>query len=148
MAMKALYTYLFLILLATVVVVQSKPHIASQVVYHKLEDALISDSSLLYLMQEIFIPSKILPHNLVHLNVCVTVGNVQYESYDNSSLPGGQCNFTYRQNFQWSSSGLVDLISVEQSADSLPSTMEIRQFCSTSPCSLIDNMNFLLCFPL
>ena len=114
MAMRALHTYLFLILLATVVGIHSKPHIASQVVYHKLEDALISDSSLLYLMQEIFIPSKILPHNLVHLNVCVTVGNVQYESYDNSSLPGGQCNFTYCQKFQWSSSGLVDLISVDQ----------------------------------
>ena len=110
----AMYTYLFLILLATVVGIHSKPHIASQVVYHKLEDALIGDSSVLYLMQEVFFPSKILPNNLVHLHVCVTVGRVQPGSCDNSSLPGGQSNFTYCQKFQWSSSALVNLISIDQ----------------------------------
>ena len=114
MAMRALHTNLSLILLATVVVIHSKPHIASQVVYHKLEDALIADSSVLYLMQEVFIPSKILPHNLVHLHVCVTVGSVQPGSCGNFSLPGGQSNFSYCQKFQWSSSALVDLISVDQ----------------------------------
>ena len=112
--MWVMHTHLFLILLATVVVIHSKPHIASQVVYHKLEDALISDSSLLYMMQEVFIPSKILPRDLVHLYVCVEVGRVLPGDCDNSSLPGGQRNFTYCQRFQWSSSALVDLISVDQ----------------------------------
>ena len=112
--MRVLHTYLYLILLATVVVIHSKPQIASQVVYHKLEDALIGDSSLLHLMQEVFIPSKILPHDLVHLNVCVTVGSVLPGDCDNSSLLGGQNNFTYCQKFQWSSSVLVDLISLDQ----------------------------------
>ena len=114
MAMRALHTYLFLILLATVVVIHSKPHIAPQVVYHKLEDALIADSSVLYLMQEVFIPSKILPHNLVRLQVCVTVDCLQPGSCENSSLLGGQSNYTYCQKFQWSSSALVDLISIDQ----------------------------------
>ena len=112
--MRAPHTYLFLILLATVVVIHSKPHIASQVVYQKLEDALIADSNVLYMMQEGFISSKILPHDLVFLRVCVTVGSMQPGSCDNSSLPGGQSNLTYSQWFQWSSSALVDLISVDQ----------------------------------
>ena len=114
MAMRAPHTYLFLILLATVLVIHSKPHIASQVVYQKLEDALISDSSLLHLMQEVFIPSKMVPNNLVHLHVCVTVGSVQPGDCDNSSLLGGQRNFTYCRKFQWTSSALVNLISIDQ----------------------------------
>ena len=112
MAMRVPHTYLFLILLATVVVMHSKPQIASQVVYHKLEDALIADSNVLYMMQEVFIPSKILPRDLVFLHVCK--GKVQRGSFDNSSLLGGQSNFTYCQYFQWSSSALVDLISFDQ----------------------------------
>ena len=114
MAMRVLHTYLSLILLATVVVIYSKPHIASQVVYHKLEDALIADSNVLYMVQEVFISSKILPHDLVFLRVCVTIGKVQPGSCDNSSLLGGQSNFTYCQYFQWSSSALVNLISIDQ----------------------------------
>ena len=114
MAMRAPHTYLFLILLTTVVVIHSKPHIASQVVYQKLEDDLIADSNVLYLMQEVFIPSKIFPYNLVHLYVCVEVGSVLPGDCDNSSLPGGQCNFTYCRKFQWSSSALVNLISIDQ----------------------------------
>ena len=69
MAMRAPHTYLFLILLATVLVIHSKPQIASQVVYQKLEDALIADSNVLYMMQEVFISSKIFPHKLVRLQV-------------------------------------------------------------------------------
>ena len=112
--MRVPHTYLFLILLATVVVIHSKPQIASQVVYQKLEYGLTADSSLLYLMQEIFIPSKIVPNNLVHLYVCVTVGNVLPGDCDSSSLFGGQSNFTYCRKFQWNSSALVDLISLDQ----------------------------------
>ena len=114
MAMRVLHSYLFLILLATVLVIHSKPHIVSQVVYQKLEDALISDSSLLHLMQEIFIPSKMVPNNLVFLQVCVTVGSVLPGDCDNSSLLGGQRNFTYCRKFQWTSSALVNLISIDQ----------------------------------
>ena len=112
MAMRAPHTYLFLILLATVLVIHSKPHIASQVVYQKLEDALIADSNVLYMMQEVFISSKIFPHKLVRLQVCVTVDRVLPGDCDNSSLLGGQSNFTYCR--MWSSSALIDLISLDQ----------------------------------
>ena len=36
------------------------------------------------------------------------------ESCDTSSILGGQSNFTYCQYFQWSSSALVNLISIDQ----------------------------------
>ena len=65
-------------------------------------------------MQEAFFPLKGSSQDVVYLHVCVAVGSVQPESYDNSSLTGGQNNFTYCQRFQWSSSALVDLISVDQ----------------------------------
>ena len=44
----------------------------------------------------------------------MTVDSVQPGSCGNISLPGGQSNFTYCQWFQWSSSTLVDLISLDQ----------------------------------
>ena len=52
---------------------------------------------------------------MVYLNICVTVGSVQHESCDNSSLPGGQSNFSYCKWCHWSSSALVNLISIDQS---------------------------------
>ena len=114
MAMRTLCAKLFLILLTAATIAQSKPHIASEGVHRKLEDALIANSSLQYMMQEVFLTSKILPQNMVHLHVCVTAGSVQPGSCDNSSLFGGQNNFTYCQWFQWSSSALVNLISIDQ----------------------------------
>ena len=114
MAMKVLYTNITLILLAAAVVLQSNSQVTPQVIYQKLEDALIADKSVLYLMQQVFFLSQSLSQDLVYLNVCVTVGKVQHESCDNSSLPGGQSNFTYCQYFQWSSSALVNLISIDQ----------------------------------
>ena len=114
MAMRTLCANLILILLTAAMIAQSKPHIASEGVYQKLEDALIANSSLLYMMQEVFLPSKILPQNMVYLHVCVTAGSVQPGSCDNSSLFGGQNNFTYCQDFQWSSSPLINLISIDQ----------------------------------
>ena len=48
------------------------------------------------------------------LHARVTVDSVQPGSCGNVSLAGGQSNFTYCQKFQWSSSALVDLISVDQ----------------------------------
>ena len=114
MAMKTVHTNIALILLAAAVVVQSNPHVTPQVIYQKLEDALIADKGVLYRMQEAFFPSQSLSHDLVYLNICVTVGSVQHENCDNSSLPGGQSNFSYCQWFQWSSSALVNLISSDQ----------------------------------
>ena len=40
---------------------------ASQEVYQSLEDALFSDSSLLYKMEEVFISSNLLPHDFMHV---------------------------------------------------------------------------------
>ena len=45
----------------------------------------------------------------------MTVGSVQHESCDNSSLPGGQSIFSYCKWCHWSSSALVNLISIDQS---------------------------------
>ena len=114
--MKTLQANIFLVLLAATVTVQSKRQIytASQGVNQKLEDALFSNSSLLYMMQEVFIQSSLVPHDLVYLNVCVTVEHLHPGNCDNSSLPDGQSNFSYCQKFQWSSSALVNLISIDQ----------------------------------
>ena len=115
MARRMLHIFCFLSLLAaTAQVVESHLQIAPQVVYQKLENALIADSSLLYMMREVFIPSKILPQGLVNFNICVTVGSTQPLDCVNSSLPGRQNIFPYNQDFQWSSSALVDMISFDQ----------------------------------
>ena len=109
--MRALLSGIFLIsLLVAVVTGESKTHL----VYRKLENALTGNKTVLYQMQEAFFPSKGSSRNVVYLQVCVTVGRVQHGSYENSSLPGVQSNFTYCQKFQWSSSALVDLISIDQ----------------------------------
>ena len=110
MARRILHTFIFLTLLA----VESYSNIAPQVIYQKLEEALIADSNVLYVIQEAFIPSRILPRNFVHLYLCITVGSVQPANCDNSSLFGGQNNFSYCRAFQWSSSPLLDLISIDQ----------------------------------
>ena len=86
--MKTLHTNIALILLAAAVVVQSNSHVTPQVIYQKLEDALMADRGVLYHMQEAFFPAQSLSRDLVYLNICVTVGGVQHESCDNSSLPG------------------------------------------------------------
>ena len=91
MARRILHTFIFLTLLA----VESYSNIAPQVIYQKLEEALIADSNVLYMIQKAFIPSRILPQNRVHLHVCVTVGSMQPANCDNSSLFGGQSNFSY-----------------------------------------------------
>ena len=114
MAIRTLHASIFLILLAAAVVVESNPPVAPQVVYQKLEDALIADGSVLYLMQEAFFPSQSLSRDVVYLNVCVIVGSVQPGRCDNTSLFGGQSNFSYCQGFQWSGSALINFISFDQ----------------------------------
>ena len=112
MAMRAQFSCIFLIsLLVAVITGESKNHI----VYQKLEDTLTGNKTALYEIQKAFFPLKGSSRDVVYLHVCVAVGSVQQPgSYDNSSLTGGQSNFTYCQRFQWSSSALVDLISVDQ----------------------------------
>ena len=111
MAIRTLHASIFLILLAAALVVESTPTVAPQVVYQKIKDALIADSSVLYLMQEAFFPSQSLSRDLVYLNVCVTVGGVQPGRCEDF---GGQSNFSYCQDFQWSSSALLNFISFDQ----------------------------------
>ena len=62
MAMKTLHANISLILLAAAVVVQSKSQVTPQVIYQKLEEALIADSGVLYLMQH---------RRSSHLKVCL-----------------------------------------------------------------------------
>ena len=111
MAMKTLHGVVFMSLLTVAVLAQNNPHTATQVVYQKLEDA---DPNLKYLIKLAFFSSQTLSRDLVYLNVCVTVGSVQPGSCENSSLPGGQSNFSYCQRFQWSSSALANFISFDQ----------------------------------
>ena len=114
MAMRTQHGVAFMTLLTVAVLAQSKPHTATQVVYQKLEDALVADPNLKYLIKLAFFSSQTFTQDLVYLNVCVTVGSVQPGSCENSSLPGGQSNFSYCQRFQWSGSALVDFISFDQ----------------------------------
>ena len=115
MARRMLHDFIILALLAaTAQVVESQLQIAPQAVYQKLENALIADSSLLYKLQEVLISSKIWPQSLVHFHIRMKVGSTQPLDCENSSLPGGQSIFPYYQDFQWSSSALVDMISFDQ----------------------------------
>ena len=114
MAMQTLHATIWLILLVAAAVVKCNPNIAPQLVSQKLKDALIADKNVLYRMQEAFFPARSLLHDMVFLSTCVTVGGVQPGSCDNSSLVGRQHNFTYCQDFQWSSSALVDFILFDQ----------------------------------
>ena len=113
MAMRTLHGVV-LTLLTVAVLGQSESHTATQVMYQKLEDALVADPNLKYVIKLAFFSSQTLSRDLVYLNVCVTVGSVQHESCENSSLPGGQSNFSYCQRFQWSSSALANFISFDQ----------------------------------
>ena len=62
MAIRTLYTVGFLTLLIAAVIAQSKP--ASQVMYQKLEDALIADRNLKYLIKVAFFLSQTLSQDI------------------------------------------------------------------------------------
>ena len=111
---------IFIIILAVVMIVQSKldsVSYASFVAYQKLENALVTDKKLLYLLQEALFPSQGLNRGdcrhscWLGLYMCVTVGGVQPGNCNCSTLSG---NFTYCQSFRWSSSALFDLILNDQ----------------------------------
>ena len=111
---------IFVITLAVAMVVQSKidnvSH-ASFVAYQKLENALLTDQKLLYLLQGALFPSQGLNRGdcrhscWLDLHVCVRVGSLQAGNCNHSALSR---NFTYCQTFRWSSSALVDLILNDQ----------------------------------
>ena len=112
MAVRELNTTIFLFLLiAAAMIGQIESHVASEAVYLKLQNVLLTDQNSQYVMQRAFFPSQDFSPDWLYLNVCVTV---------NSAQPGGcgdfngQSNFSYCQKFQWSSSALANLISIDQ----------------------------------
>ena len=93
-----------LLLVAGVMVVQS--HTPAQILYQKLEDSFSMNHKVLYQMHDAFFLSQKFPPDWLYLHVCVTV-----DSERNGSC---ESNYSYCQNFQWSSSALVDLILIDQ----------------------------------
>ena len=118
MAICTLYSIVSLIVLAEAAIVHSKIHNVSQasfVVFQKLENALVTDHEVLYLLQEALFPSQGLNRgDWLDLATCVMVDSVQPESCEKSYFSGEQSNFTYCQNFECSSSALLDLIPYDQ----------------------------------
>ena len=111
MATMMLYASVFLSLLT----VAATNCTAQQVVHQKLEDALLGNSQALYLMQKVFFPLQWFPPTSVVIRVCLTVGGAVPGHCDkHSSFSGVSSNFSYWQQFQWSSSALVFLISIDQ----------------------------------
>ena len=102
-------------LVAIAMTAQSPNHLAPQVVYQKLEHALITDSKVVYLMQNSFFPSQGSSRDIVIIGVNVTVDSMPPGNCDEHfPLSGTPINFSYYQEFQWSSSPLLNLISVDQ----------------------------------
>ena len=99
-----------LLILATSV--QCDDHMAPQLVHQKLENALKTNTKMLYLMQGAFFPFYGFPQDFVFLDVCIVVGTGRCNK--NSSFSGVLSNSSYHQKFQWSSSVLLDLISNDQ----------------------------------
>ena len=118
MAICTLYSIVSLILLVEAAIVHSKIHNVSQasfVVYQKLENALVTDHEVLYLLQEALFPSQGLNRgDWLDLATCVMVDSVHPENCEKSHFSGEQSNFTYCRNFEWSSSALLDLIPYDQ----------------------------------
>jgi len=94
---------------------QSTNNTASQAVYQKLEHALITDSKAGYSMQDTFFPTQGLSLDLIFIQVNVTVDSMLPKSCSrHPPSPGTSTKFSYCQKFQWSSSPLLNLISVDQ----------------------------------
>jgi len=101
------------ILMTVVTTVRSQKHIAPQAVYQKLEHALITDSKVGYLMQHTFFPSHVPSRDRIFISVNVTVGSMMPGSCDGSPLlDDAPTSFSFYQEFQWSKSPLLNLISV------------------------------------
>jgi len=114
MAVWTLHAGIF-ILMTVVTTVRSPKHTAPQAVYQKGEHALITDSKVGYLMQHTFFPSHGPSRDMIFISVNVTVGSMLPGSCDGSPLlDDTPTNFSFYQKFQWSSSPLLNLISVDQ----------------------------------
>ena len=100
------------ILLVLATSVQCGDHMAPQPIHQKLENALKTNTKLLYLMQGAFFSFYGFSQDFVFLDVCITVGTGRCTK--NSSFSGVLSNSSYHQKFQWSSSALLDLISNDQ----------------------------------
>ena len=115
MAVWALHTIIF-VLMTIAMTAQSTNHIAQQAVYQKLEHALTTDSKARYLMQRTFFPPqrRSLDIVFIHVNITVNSTGVPESCGEHHPLPDKLINFSYQQKFQWTSSPLLNLISVDQ----------------------------------
>ena len=104
----------FFILVTIAMTAQSTNNTAPQAVYQKLEHALITNSEVRYLMQHKFFPSQGSSPDIIYIYVNVTIESMLLGSCEHSPLSGTPINFSYYQEFQWSSSPLLNLISVDQ----------------------------------
>ena len=107
------------ILIAVTIAVTARStiqYLAPQVVYQKLEHVLITDRKVGYLLQHTFFPSQGSSQDLpwvIFINV--NIDSTLPESCDGlPALPGTLVNFSYHQNFQWSSSPLLNIIPIDQ----------------------------------
>ena len=95
------------------VTIATTAHLAPQVVYQKLEHALITDRKVGYLMQHTFFPSQGSSQDLIFISV--NIDSMLPEGCDgHPTLPGTLVNFSYHQKFQWSSSPLLNIIPIDQ----------------------------------
>ena len=140
MTMRALHTSIF-VLVTIATIVQRANHIAPQAVYQKLEHALITDSKVRYLMQHTFFPSQGSSPDIIYICVNVTIDSMLLGSCDEHHpvLTGTPMNLSYYQVFQWSSSHLLNIISVDQLlildnviSESIYKAVEHRQFLPVS----------------
>ena len=113
MTVREIYTSLslFLLVAAAVVMGQGESHDGSEDVYLKLQNVLLTDQNSRYMMQRAFFPSQDFSPDWLYLNVCIIVNSVQPGGCGDFN---GQSNFSYCQKFQWSSSALANLISIDQ----------------------------------
>ena len=98
----------FFLLMAAAMIGQSESHVASEAVYLKLQNVLLTDQKNRYMMQSVFFPSQDFSPDWLYLNVCVTVNSGNCDDFD------GHSNLSYCQKFQWSSSAMANLISIDQ----------------------------------
>ena len=102
-------------ILTTIAVTASEHHLAThaQFVYQKLEHVLITDSKVKYLMQ-VTLPQRS-PGEIVFIRVNIVIDNMLPQSCSEHPPSSGMLiNHSYYYEFQWSSSPLLNLISVDQ----------------------------------
>ena len=108
MAMWPLQASIFILM--TIATSAQSTYLAAEVVYWKLEHALITDSKLIYLMQNTFFPCQGSPWDIIIIHVNVTVGGMLPRTCSRHSHSPGTPNTTrnfsgavlpYSTSFQW-----------------------------------------------